>query len=65
MFYFFHRSGILYGFRPQALRMKAVAFNMSCVYIVVYVFLKQWKKSLYLIMVCYITLFITTCYANK
>jgi len=31
----------------------------------VYVFFEQWKKSFYIILMCYITLFITTFYVNK
>jgi len=32
---------------------KAVAFEMLCLYSVVYVFLRQRKKSFYLLLMCY------------
>jgi hypothetical protein len=33
--------------------MKVVDVAVSCMYSVVYVFLRRWKKSFYLSMVCY------------
>jgi len=35
------------------LKIKAVAFETCCVYSVMYVFLRRWKKSFYMLVMCY------------